>query len=83
LNRRPDADREPSQRRAASFAHRVSSPLCAAKIRPSLLKALSALARCGILTAARFFDPGKNRNRPAAEFFSNGKNFSGKRISID
>jgi hypothetical protein len=73
LNRRPDADPQPSQRRAASFAHRVSSPLCAAKIRASLLKALSALARCGILTAARFFDPGKIETDRPLNFFQRKK----------
>jgi hypothetical protein len=49
--------------------YRLSVSTCAAKVRASLLKARSALSCCGIITAARFFDPGKNRNRPAAEIF--------------
>jgi hypothetical protein len=46
-----------------------------AGVRASLLKARSALSCCGILTTTRFFDPGKNRNRPAAEFFASKKFF--------
>jgi hypothetical protein len=56
-----------------------------ANVRARIVESSLALSCCGIITAARFFDPGENRNRPAAEFFSNGKIFpeSGKRISIE
>jgi hypothetical protein len=71
--RRPDADRDivcspPPQ-------YRLSVSTCAAKVRASLLKARFALSCCGILTAARFFDPGKKKptGRPIFLFCRNRK----------
>jgi hypothetical protein len=73
LNRRPDANREPSQRRAASFCsppprYRLSVSTCAAKVRAGLLKARTALSCCEKSSPPLVFDSGKNRKPIHGQF---------------